>query len=219
MAIERYSARYQDARGIEHTSIANDGETLRVLIRGVEWTGRDFDALAAAPAAPPAQLALFTLADDCLCACELAFEIPLVVVDGGGGTPATLSVELRLGRPRPDGGLDDEQVQLTLASAHGRFAGAGTSGWFEDELLDIGRQLPPGVHLRACITCLYSDYSPYGHGLFGSMMCFRNLKSEYLQVHTKVDFWSVHDRAERRVQETYHCPEFERRRPGTGYRG
>lgn len=219
MAIERYPARYQDARGIEPTTIANDGETLRLVVRGVEWTGRDFDGLEAAPGASPAQLARFTLAAGSLCQCELAFDLPLVVVDTGGDTPATLSVELRLGRPRPDGGLDDEEVRLTLASVHGRFVGAGTSGWFEDELLDIQRQLPPGVYLRACITCLYSDYSPAGHGLFGWMMCFRNLKAEYLKVRSKVEFWSVHDRAERLVQETYHCPEFERRRPGTGYRG
>jgi len=29
---------------------------------------------------------------------------------------------------------------------------------------------------------MFSDYSPYGHGLFGCMMCFRNLKEEYVKV-------------------------------------
>ncbi|MCE9532807.1 MAG: hypothetical protein K8T89_17050 [Planctomycetes bacterium] len=51
------------------------------------------------------------------------------------------------------------------------------------------------------------------------MMCFRNLKAEYLKVTTKKEFWSVHGRQDRFVQETYLCPEFERRIPGTGYRG
>ncbi len=51
------------------------------------------------------------------------------------------------------------------------------------------------------------------------MMCFRNLKSEYLKVKSKTDFWSVHNHYDRMVQETYLCPEFERRVLGTGYRG
>jgi hypothetical protein len=71
----------------------------------------------------------------------------------------------------------------------------------------------------ACINCMYSDYSPYGHGLFGWMMCFRNIREEYRRVRGKADFWSVHDRYDRLVQETYLCPVFERRVPGTGYRG
>jgi hypothetical protein len=38
-------------------------------------------------------------------------------------------------------------------------------------------------------------------------------------VRTKKEFWSVSGRQDRFVQETYLCPEFERRVPGTGYRG
>jgi hypothetical protein len=86
-------------------------------------------------------------------------------------------------------------------------------------LLDIQKHLPEGVFMKACINCLYSDYSPLGHGLFGGMMCFRNLKEEYLLVKSKDDLWSVHGRQERMVQETYLCPDFARRVPGTGYRG
>jgi len=73
--------------------------------------------------------------------------------------------------------------------------------------------------MKACINCLYSDYSPLGHGLFGCMMCFRNLKAEYVKVTTKDELWPIHDRYDRLVQETYLCPDFERRIPGTGYRG
>jgi hypothetical protein len=44
-------------------------------------------------------------------------------------------------------------------------------------------------------------------------------QAQYLKVTTKDEFWTVHDRYDRMVQETYLCPEFERRIPGTGYRG
>ena len=73
--------------------------------------------------------------------------------------------------------------------------------------------LPDGVFMKICVNCLYSDYSPHGHGLFGWMMCFRNLKAEYLKVTSKAEFWSVHNRYDRLVQETYICPEFARRVP------
>lgn len=89
----------------------------------------------------------------------------------------------------------------------------------EDKLLKIQKQLPDGLFIQACINCLYSDYSPYGNGVFGCMMCFRKLKQEYLQVKSKQEFFHIHDHFERQVQETWLCDEFERRVPGTGYRG
>lgn len=82
-----------------------------------------------------------------------------------------LLVELVLGAPAPNGGLDREQLRIVLEYDGQRFVGPGTSGWFEDELLSIQNQLPDDAFIKACINCLYSDYSPYGHGLFGCMMC------------------------------------------------
>lgn len=70
-----------------------------------------------------------------------------------------------------------------------------------------------------CITCAYSDYSPYGHGLWGGMACFRNTKAEYLATKTKSDVFRIWDSLTEQVQETYHCPQWQPRIPGTGYRG
>ncbi len=214
----RYPATYSDAQGSETTTIDNDGETLGLSLRSVEFVGRDFDSLAPKEASSE-QLRRFALNQGCLCSCRIECQIPVPVHDHGRLVDGALSVELMLGDPAPNGGLDREQLRIVLEYGGERFAGRGTSGWFEDELLEIQAQLPAGVFIKACINCLYSDYSPAGHGLFGCMMCFRNLKAEYLKVTTKRDFWSVHGRQDRLVQETYLCPEFERRIPGTGYRG
>ena len=216
--MDRYRSTYSDAQGSETTTIDNNGETLGLSLRGLEFVGRDFDSLEPKPAAPE-QLRRFTLNQGCLCSCHIECRIPVQVHDHGRLMDGALSVELVLGDPAPNGGLDREQLRIVLEYEGQRFAGSGTSGWFEDELLGIQAQLPQGVFIKACINCLYSDYSPYGHGLFGYMMCFRNLKAEYLKVTTKQEFWSVHGRQDRFVQETYLCPEFERRIPGTGYRG
>lgn len=216
--MDHYPITYTDPRGSETTTLHNDGATLRVVLRATEFVGPGFDLLEPKDAAPE-QLGRFMLHRGCLCSCRFELRMPVPVLDRGRLLEGALAVELVLGDPAPNGFLDREELRITLEHGARRFAGTGTSGWFEDELLEIQAQLPEGVLIGACINCLYSDYSPYGHGLFGQMMCFRNLKAEYLQVTTKEEFWSVHDRHDRFVQETYLCPEFERRIPGTGYRG
>lgn len=66
------------------------------------------------------------------------------------------------------------------------------------------------------MTCLYSDYSPGGHGLMG-IRCHRDAKDQYLKVRSKADYWPVPVTEE--VPETYLCDEYQLRIPGTGYRG
>lgn len=88
--------------------------------------------------------------------------------------------------------------------------------WFEEGIQKLEAALPDNVRLRCCLTCLYSDYSPYGHGLLG-MQCHRRAKEQYLSVRTKRDYFKVPVTED--VPETHVCDEYERRRPGTGYRG
>ena len=145
--------------------------------------------------------------------------MPVQMVDNVQEARGELLVDLVLGDPSPKGGIDGEKLVIALQYGGRRFLGSGTSDWFEDELLSIQAQLPAGVFMKCCINCLYSDYSPGGHAVFGDMMCFRNIKAEYVKVKSKQQFWPLHKRYERKVQETYLCPEFERRVPGTGYRG
>ncbi len=180
--MDSYPTKFTDSHDSEQTAITNDGETLRMGIRGVQFAGTDFDSLAPSDNASQHQLSQFALNHNELCSCRIECAIPIPVYDHGKQTAATLYVDLILGSPDPKGGLDREELRITLACDRGRFAGSGRSGWFEDELLEIQSQLPDGVHMLACINCLYSDYSPYGHGAFGRMMCFRNLKAEYLAV-------------------------------------
>ncbi len=48
-----YPARSSDRSGEEPTSIRNDGKLLSVAIRGLEFRGRDFDALEPTPGTDP----------------------------------------------------------------------------------------------------------------------------------------------------------------------
>jgi hypothetical protein len=210
---------YRDGHGSESLIFRNDGTILSTFIRGVEFSGSDFDSLGPADATPEDQLASFSLCHFDLCSCIFTAEMTVPVVVSGSTIPGRLLVELDLGAPAAHGGIEHEHLRLTLAAGGFCASSAGTSGSFECELLDLQRQLSKDSYIQACINCLYSDYSPYGQGLFGDMLCFRNIKSEYLNVTSKKEFWAVHGREERQVQETYLCDEFKRRVPGTGYRG
>ena len=125
-----------------------------------------------------------------------------------------LQVHSALGSPLPNGRIDSEVVELALEFQGQTFRFMGTSAWFEDELVDLQRRLPSGVYMLACVNCAFSDYSPAGHGCFGGLACFRGAKEAYKKVNTKADLFQAWDRLTEFVQETYVCPEFERRRPG-----
>ncbi len=147
-----YPAHYIDQHGEESTIIANDGTTLSMVVRGVEFRGRwfdDFEPMAGIDAS------CFLLNRGELCACD----ITVPVISGSEEFPGMLHAHLDLGQP----GLDREELILRLT--------------FEES---------QDVYEGRC-------------GLF--------------------DFFEIWDRMTGVVQETYLCPEFERRRPGTGYRG
>jgi hypothetical protein len=214
-----YPAQYRDLHGAVPTTLRNDGRVLSMCVRGVEFAGTDFDALEPAEGTDPDRLAPFTLQCGCLCACTIETEMPLPVVVKGDVAEGLLLVRLELGEPTARGSIDREVLTLTLRLGHAVYHSRGTSGWFEDELLDLQRQLPEGSYLKACITCAFSDYSPAGHGLFGGLACFRDNKVGYSAVRGKRDLFRVWDTMSGFVQETYLCSDFRRRVPGTGYRG
>jgi len=214
-----YPGIYTDQSGSVPITIRNDGRVLRTKIRGVDFWGYDFDGLSPEESTPAEELASFTFQHGDLCSCIIECDIPIPVVAGGEIAEGRLHVRLELGEPTDRGGIDREALSLLLLVGGNTFTGSGRSGWFEDELLELQAGLPEGTYIKACINCAFSDYSPYGHGLFGNLACFRDNKEEYLAVTTKADIFRVWDTRTEYVQETYLCPEFRRRRPGTGYRG
>ncbi len=216
-----YPTRYQDRSGAVTTSITNDGQHLRMVLRGVEFTGRCFDDWEPVEGTDPALLTSFTFAEGGLCSCLIECQIPVAVVVNGRDEQGELLVRLELGnpRPKPRGGIDKEELTLELAVGPAHFRSSSKGGWFDIALAEIQGQLSEGTYVKACINCAFSDYYPAGHGLFGCLACFRGNKQGYRAVKNKGDLFAVWDTMTEFVQETYLCPEFERRIPGTGYRG
>ena len=219
-----YPARYRDRFGEERTTIVNEGDTLTMIVRGVRFQGNDFDGFEPHDVSDPTQLSSFTFLHGNLGLCTIEADIPVPVVTPTGTVDGLLRIELELGEPLPTGQMDRERLKLRLVVNEAMYFSDGKTGWFEGEMLDLQAKLPPGTFIKTCINCAFSDYSPYGHGLFGNMICFRANKEGYLALPSGEEFskdayFDVMDTVSEMVQETYHCPEFERRKPGTGYRG
>jgi hypothetical protein len=215
----KYAATYWDKNGKELTSICNNAKVLSMVVRGIEFRGSDFDALEPTGNYHAAQLSSFTLQQGSLCSCVIEADMPIPVAVQHHTVDGVLRVHLELGNPTPNGGIDREHLELRLKVGDSVFKSKGWSGWFEDELLDIQKQMPDDNYIKACINCAFSDYSPLGHGLFGCLACFRDNKQGYLLVRSKHDLFNIWKSMTEFVQETYLCPEFERRVAGTGYRG
>lgn len=222
--MKTYPAQYKDRFGTVRTTIVDDCGSLMMVVRGVRFRGTDFNAFEPDGVFDPDQLASFTFQHGSLCFCAIKADIPVLVVTPTGDKNGVLTFELELGEPMPTGQMDRERLTLCLAVNGQMYSSDGKSGWFEDELQDVQHKLPPHTFMKTCINCAFSDYSPYGHGLFGNMICFRANKAGYLALPSGEDFekdsyFALQDTVFDMVQETHLCPEFEKRKPGTGYRG
>lgn len=221
-----YPAVFSDANGEESTFLENDGKMLCLTVRGVTFTGTSPDDLRPTIPLGDPLLAHFTLEYyspeiATLSFHSLTYEVPVMVVMAPEEmVAARLHVSVATGDPvSADYYRGYPLIRLTLNLWGEIYKSGGVSGWFEDELLDIQRALPEGMYMKTCINCAFSDYSVYGHSVFGDMMCFRGNKEEYLSVRTKREYMAMRCGATELIQETYLCPEFARRVPGTGYRG
>jgi hypothetical protein len=183
-------------------------------IRGVDVWGVDFDGLEPVNIDTEiTQTALRLNAAGEISECILTGMLPCTAETAGQPVPIIVRFELNLhhdpdhphSRPR----------NLRLTTGINGTAYAVVDDWFEDGTLRLDQALRPH-RLRCCATCLYSDYSPGGHGLMG-IRCHRDAKDQYLKVRSKAGYWPVP--VTEVVPETYLCNQYRRRIPGTGYRG
>ncbi len=227
-----YPTIYRDKNGQEITTIQNDGKTLRMVVRGVEFSGTVFDQLAAPPDCDKSILEQFVLFLDFLYGCEIDCEIPILVVDSDQTLTGVLRARLELGDPetnrstqwirikedgtRVDCGLgpDLEILQLELVYGDRSFKSGGKKLYatFDEQLTEIQEQLPADVYIKMCWSCALAAYDRMGSDFFGHLGCFRDSPYEYLKDKPRIHLRSLWMSRTESVQEIYLCPRFERRR-------
>jgi hypothetical protein len=182
---------------------------IRTTIRGIEFSGTDFDALAPHDERQAEQAGFVRVDLDWLRAATLSGVLPCTIYRAESPSRASIEFVLPLGDP-----YEDHALRLKLLGPMPVAEGEG--GSFEDAMISLLERIPFDVRPVCCFTCLYSDYSPAGHGLTG-MICHRTAKERYRATRSKYEVMAT--QAAELVLETHLCPEWEKRVPGTGYRG
>lgn len=207
---------YTDNYGTIHTIIKNDSETLTIELDGIAFTGSTFISFKPenAPTLPD-RFALDQYGQ--LTNYGLSFRILLSTWKGVTQIPGVLLADVEY--------KEDLNDPFYCPWFHFSFE-------LENEIIEIGKlqqfegvferlrgKLPADIVIKTCYTCLYSDYGVAGSDIFGSMLCFRNVKETYLKVTSKDNYMDMMDNFDRFVQETYLCEDFVIRSGDVGYRG
>ncbi|HET9505279.1 MAG TPA: DUF6304 family protein [Hymenobacter sp.] len=229
-----YVGTYKDAFGVVDIIIHNTFEKLSTKIGAVEFEGSEFDALAIIDKQLHSvqQLERFTLSQteilgtdnfvEEICNCTFNVIIPQFIINSviQEEIVVNMNIEYVLGDKRPihlGGGLEFEKIYLSFQIFDESFKSEG--GYFESIFEDIQSQFNGRYALKNCFGCLYSDYSIYGQGALGSMLCFVRQKEAYLKVKDKSEYMEKLTDDYDIVQEIFLCNKFQARRKGTGYRG
>lgn len=214
---------YEDGRGVDPVTWRIEPSSrpgwqrryeIRTTIRGVAVWGGDLDGLSSEDEDSNHGNVLSLGSHGDLSDCVLRGDLPCTVSVGQTSRSETLCFVLDLRRGPDYNPAAPQNLRLSIELDGTSYA--LSHEWFEDGVQRLEATLPTDTRLTCCVTCLYSDYSPGGHGLMG-MRCHRDAREQYLAVRSKADYWGVPVTEE--VPETYLCPEYERRIPGTGYRG
>ena len=214
-----YPTEYQDRFGKETTIIENDGKTLQMIVRGVEFSGGSFDSLDPPDTVGKPAPESFSFFLGSLCACKIRCDVPIWVVDNTNTIQSTLRIHLDLGEFNESrGALSREILRLELMYGDKTFSSTGENLYssFDEQLTELEALLPKNLHLKICWTCAFSDYHWSGSGAFGNLACFRNTKEQYLRARTRDDLRALWNERTEDIQEIYLCPEYERRQPGSG---
>ncbi len=176
---------------------------IQTQIRGVAVSGLDFDMLEPGERDASTSFVVNRLGE--LINCRLDGELPVTLEMDGDQVPGAVRFEIDLysSPARTELSTEVRGVQHRIKV-----------DLFE-QLLQLDTAIRPD-RLVCCVTCQWSDYSPAGQPLLG-IECHRDAKERYLAVRSKQDYWGMP--VTEQVPETYRCEQWERRIPGTGYRG
>ena len=210
-----YQAIYRDKFGEEQTVIENDGQTLRMVARGVELVADDPDSFSLVGMPAAESLARLPLYFGNICSYTLSFDIPIHIVKNEGIADGLLRLQYDMGGPRGDGtvnrGLEREDITASLEYDDRVFATSKRHGFLEDAISEIQAAMPAGVYMRVCLNCEFGLESEMGCGGFATLGCFRDEKDQARQVQNIFDVCRLWDRKTAFVQGIHVCPQFERR--------
>lgn len=192
---------YEDDLGVEQTMLELLDEGIQFSLRGTLHRGISIDA-----ADPPGQPWRN---------CRFEGSLPLWITVHDRVLASSLKFAFTFG-PEPSRG---PELKLTLQTPHRDFEVEQRSGDFWDGLRVITALLPPGLRLRCCYGCQYSDYSPCGQATFGSMVCVYENRERWMEARGNGECFEAQGDDLVWLRETHICEHYSPRLRPAGYRG
>jgi len=213
--MRNYLATYQDKIGKENILIKSDGSTMFFTLRNIDFEGHDFEMLTGEIDNTKFEYEKFADGSGDLTNFKIIITFPVLLFNSISNQTFTESLitHIEVGETTTIEGLGSEINRLRLTTSFGEFVIEKKLEWMEDALIAIQNKLPENIYLKTCLCCKYSNYSPFGNGMFGSIYCFKKLKSELKLLNDKTDLFEIWtaeavDKGDIfSVQETFDCSE------------
>lgn len=215
--MDKILAKYIDKQGEIDSELVSVGNELRFDLNGLKVSSRfldDYEVVDKSSAdkrfefAPNGELTNFKL--------RLKIPVRLKINDDIDFTYLDCELNIKPSKRVVNGNQTTANIKLQFEN---QTIETGNFDLFESGLLTLNKKLPAHVKLICCFNCLFSDYSVYGQGFWGTMNCYKNIKDRYLKVRSKEEYMEIMDNYDRMVSETFYCDEFRTRISDTGYRG
>jgi hypothetical protein len=127
--LAKYPTIYRDRFDQEITTIENDGDYLRMVVRGIEFESSMLDDWGSLSPLNAIQSKDFPLHHNELCSCTLDFEISVPITAVDKILSANLRVYLELGAPKENGSLNHEALRLELVVDGKSYKSCGKHGY------------------------------------------------------------------------------------------
>ncbi|MCJ8291355.1 MAG: DUF6304 family protein [Flavobacteriales bacterium] len=202
----KYPVEYRDSYGSEKGYFISDGKSLVITIRNTVFQGHFWDLFPVNSAKGEIEN-LFTLEEfeysDQTKGCKLSdyslkVQLPIKVINAD-------DIEV-------DGlinfSMDPYKLEFEIEGKHYQFEKPNFEyGLSREHTTSLNIK-----HVKCCVNCIYSEYSPYGSDEYGDLMCFKQSKSEWLKIGYQglkgINNWDDLLTIEK-TQEAFWCDEFE----------
>ena len=209
----KYKAIYSDKFGEETTEISSDGSIMHMTLRGIVFKGVDFEGLNGEIDQSKFQYEEYKGGAD-LTNFRIIVTFPITIDHRQKVASERITFRITVGDQADIKSQDLINETVVLNASFGQFTSTDKVEDFESALINIQNKLPKGTNIKACVSCKYSTYSPFGNVNFGDMTCFRNIKERLYKIEDKHSLLEVWEKASKerkifKVQEIFVCPEHE----------
>lgn len=208
--MRKYVVKYKDKFGEEKTEICSDGSTISLTLRGIKFEGDDFDLLEGKVDDDKFEYIKYADGSGDLTNFRMKIIFPIKIFHQTKIITENMAFEIEIGKTNNINKLSPNSVELN--TPFGFFSSKKTVGLFWNSMIEIQNMLPKNTQIKTCFSCTNSDYHPLGGGMFGALLCFKNLQKDFNNASNNLELTNLIDKGWEEgtifnVQETFDCSE------------